>query len=472
MANTGFHISLYATFLLIFVTLLQTNCEEKCFCQLSGQIDDCFCDIETLEKFNNEQVFPLVSQLVKRDFFRYYKVNMFKPCNYFDGDIGFCESESCGVKPCSEEDLPVGLRNGNFNKHTPDTEDVECNKPKKSISDINGTLSNVTIDFLDRWDKHDDTVHQFCDIDDESSIELQYIDLIANPERYTGYKGPMAWRIWRAIYEENCFIPETMSQNVNPFKRIPQATAEENDGKRLKFSHSDLQGMCLEKRVFYRVISGLHTSINTHLSAKYLFEDGWGERRWEANLAEFQRRFDKDVTKGEGTARLKNLYFIYLLELRALSKAAEYFNRGNVVLFTGRDKEDVKTKEMLTQLLDLTKKFPMHFDEGVMFQDKNSRGLKREFVQRFLNVTRIIDCVTCEKCRLWGKLQTQGLGTALKVLFSAKEMNGKSDSPFQLIRQEVVSLINAFARLSESIKSLEMFRAMIKDTRNNGKEEL
>uniref|UniRef100_H2XLV5 Uncharacterized protein n=1 Tax=Ciona intestinalis TaxID=7719 RepID=H2XLV5_CIOIN len=449
MANTGFHISLYATFLLIFVTLLQTNCEEKCFCQLSGQIDDCFCDIETLEKFNNEQVFPLVSQLVKRDFFRYYKVNMFKPCNYFDGDIGFCESESCGVKPCSEEDLPVGLRNGNFNKHTPDTEDVECNKPKKSISDINGTL---------RWDKHDDTVHQFCDIDDESSIELQYIDLIANPERYTGYKGPMAWRIWRAIYEENCFIafsklfcitrPETMSQNVNPFKRIPQG----------KIHRQHIIGMCLEKRVFYRVISGLHTSINTHLSAKYLFEGNIVI--WEANLAEFQRRFDKDVTKGEGTARLKNLYFIYLLELRALSKAAEYFNRGNVVLFTGRDKEDVKTKEMLTQLLDLTKKFPMHFDEGVMFQDKNSRGLKREFVQRFLNVTRIIDCVTCEKCRLWGKLQTQGLGTALKVLFSAKEMNGKSDSPFQLIRQEVVSLINAFARLSESIKYLQTFKTL------------
>lgn len=30
--------------------------------------------------------------------------------------------------------------------------------------------------------------------------------------------------------------------------------------------------MCLEKRVFYRVISGLHASINTHLSAQYLFK--------------------------------------------------------------------------------------------------------------------------------------------------------------------------------------------------------
>jgi len=29
--------------------------------------------------------------------------------------------------------------------------------------------------------------------------------------------------------------------------------------------------MCLEKRTFYRMVSGLHTSINTHLSANYFF---------------------------------------------------------------------------------------------------------------------------------------------------------------------------------------------------------
>ena len=49
----------------------------------------------------------------------------------------------------------------------------------------------------------------------------------------------------------------------------------------------------------------------------------------------------------------------------------------------------------------------MHFDEGVMFRDKSSPHLKKEFAERFLNVTRIIDCVTCEKCRLWGKLQVR-----------------------------------------------------------------
>lgn len=34
-----------------------------------------------------------------------------------------------------------------------------------------------------------------------------------------------------------------------------------------------------------------------------------------------------------------------------------------------------------------------------------------------------MDCVGCEKCRLWGKLQILGLGTALKILFSVDSKN-------------------------------------------------
>jgi hypothetical protein len=29
------------------------------------------------------------------------------------------------------------------------------------------------------------------------------------------------------------------------------------------------------------------------------------------------------------------------------------------------------------------------------------------------------DCVSCEKCKLWGKLQVLGIGTALKVLLAS-----------------------------------------------------
>lgn len=37
-------------------------------------------------------------------------------------------------------------------------------------------------------------------------------------------------------------------------------------------SLSPSAGLCLEKRVFYRLISGLHSSINIHLCAQYLLD--------------------------------------------------------------------------------------------------------------------------------------------------------------------------------------------------------
>lgn len=46
--------------------------------------------------------------------------------------------------------------------------------------------------------------------------------------------------------------------------------------------------------------------------------------KWGPNLEEFQRRFDPALTFGDGPNRLKNLYFAYLVEMRALAKVAPY----------------------------------------------------------------------------------------------------------------------------------------------------
>ncbi|KAI4343088.1 hypothetical protein MLD38_027631 [Melastoma candidum] len=62
-----------------------------------------------------------------------------------------------------------------------------------------------------------------------------------------------------------------------------------------------------------------------------------------------------------------------------------------------------------------------------------------------------MDCVGCEKCRLWGKLQVLGLATALKILFSVNGLE-QSNRNLQLQRNEVISLMNLLNRLSESVK--------------------
>lgn len=41
--------------------------------------------------------------------------------------------------------------------------------------------------------------------------DMTYVNLQLNPERYTGYTGPSARRIWDAIYTENCPKCELLS---------------------------------------------------------------------------------------------------------------------------------------------------------------------------------------------------------------------------------------------------------------------
>ncbi|KAM8816433.1 ERO1-like protein beta isoform 2-T2 [Rhynchonycteris naso] len=419
--RAGVGQGLAAVRLLVTLSLLPRVVEA----QVIGVLDDCLCDIESIDNFNTFKIFPKIKKLQERDYFRYYKSK-----------------------------IPVGIKAGNSNKYLKvanNTKELEDCEQANKLGAINSTLSNQSKEAFIDWARYDDSQDHFCELDDERSPAVQYVDLLLNPERYTGYKGSSAWRVWNSIYEENCFKPRSVYRPLNPL--------------------APSRGLCLEKRVFYKLISGLHASINLHLCANYLLEETWGKPRWGPNLEEFKRRFDPVETKGEGPRRLKNLYFLYLIELRALSKVAPYFERSIVDLYTGNVEDDADTKTLLLNIFQDTKSFPMHFDEKSMFagDKKGAKSLKEEFRLHFKNISRIMDCVGCDKCRLWGKLQTQGLGTALKILFSEKEIQKLPEhSPskgFQLTRQEIVALLNAFGRLSTSIRELQNFKILLQHSR-------
>ncbi|XP_068070440.1 ERO1-like protein alpha isoform X2 [Danio rerio] len=427
----------------------------RCFCQVTGTLDDCACDVETIDKFNNKDIFPKLQKLLSSDYFRFYKVNLNNGCPFWT-DHSQCGLKYCAVKPCSPDEVPEGLKSSSYKyseKASHDTE--ECEKAEK-LGAVNGSLSDETRQALQEWKKYDDESDRFCMLDDEDSPESQYVDLLLNPERFTGYIGAEAWRIWNSIYEENCFKPYSVNRPLNPLAS--------NSGDLCIVS----PGLCVEKRAFFRLISGLHASINIHLSARYLLDENWFEMKWGHNVSEFQQRFDEDLTKGEGPKRLRNLYFLYLIELRALAKILPYFERSTFQLYTGQDTQDDQNKKLLLELLHVAKSFPLHFDETALFAGNNKEAmkLKEDFKLTFKNISRIMDCVECFKCRLWGKLQTQGLGTALKILFSERQIeampNTSNTNPsFQLSRQEIVSLFNAFGRISTSVRELKNFRSLL-----------
>ncbi|XP_059026363.1 ERO1-like protein beta isoform X4 [Mustela lutreola] len=370
--------------------------------QVTGVLDDCLCDIDSIDNFNTFKIFPKIKKLQERDYFRYYKVNLKRPCPFWAED-GHCSIKDCHVEPCPESKIPVGIKAGSSNKYSKvanDTKELEDCEQANKLGAINSTLSNQSKEAFIDWARYDDSQDHFCELDDERSPAAQYVDLLLNPERYTGYKGSSAWRVWNSIYEENCFKPRSVYRPLNPLA----PGRGEDDGESF---YTWLEGLCLEKRVFYKLISGLHASINLHLCANYLLEETWGKPSWGPNMKEFKRRFDPVETKGEGPRRLKNLYFLYLIELRALSKVAPYFERSIVDLYTGNVEEDADTKMLLLNIFQDTKSFPMHFDEKSMFagDKKGAKSLKEEFRLHFKNISRIMDCVGCDKCRLWGKLQ-------------------------------------------------------------------
>lgn len=87
----------------------------------------------------------------------------------------------------------------------------------------------------------------------------------------------------------------------------------------------------------------------------------------------------------------------------------------------------------------------LQYTQGVL----EKQNLKEEFKNRFRNITRIMDCVTCEKCKVWGKLQILGLGTAIKILMTPEKQLRQSAG--FLNRQEVIALLNTLHQLTKSV---------------------
>ncbi|XP_058821595.1 ero1-like protein [Topomyia yanbarensis] len=433
-----------------------------CFCQLQGTIDDCSCNVDTVDYYNNVKIYPRLRSLLVKDFFRYYKVNLVKECPFWVDDSK-CAMRYCHVQQCEEKDIPPGLK-GDTSSYLKYIKEVQtltnCDEDLDvELGYLNTSISDKAHKEFKKWADYDQAQDNFCILDDHEP-GAEYVDLLLNPERYTGYRGESARRIWSSIYLENCFQSHSIRRSNRYSAMIPYKEMTQSE-------------VCLEHRVFYRMISGLHSSINIHLSAHYLLSEknsmGFVSPTgiWGPNFEEFERRFSPQTTDNEGSHWLRNLYFAYLVEMRALAKAAPYLRSEEY--FTGREREDKEVRIAIKDLLNVIESFPSHFNESVMFSGGTSSvKLKNEFREKFMNISKVMDCVGCDKCRLWGKLQVQGMGTALKILFSGKfddQIESSiatklkpENSQFKLKRAEIVALLNAFGRLSTSIHELEEFR--------------
>ncbi|KAI2786059.1 Endoplasmic reticulum oxidoreductin-1 [Penicillium oxalicum] len=431
----------------------------KCAIDPTAMVSDACVSYGTINKLNDEIYTLLQSITSETDFFSYYRLNLFNSeCPFWSDSSSMCGNIACSVNTIeSEEDIPLVWRAEELSKlegpkanHPP--RQVQAERPEKRP--LQGMLGedvgeSCVVEYDDECDDRD-----YCVPEDEGSAgKGDYVSLVDNPERFTGYSGPGAHQVWDAIYRENCFVKagdEDHSlasplgglgglgavQAASDFRNVLQKEAQRPD--------ASLDNECLEKRVFHRLISGMHASISTHLCWDYLNQTT-GE--WHPNMQCYKDRLHQHPE------RISNMYFNYALVSRAVAKLRKHLQ--NYTFCTSEPEQDFDTKQRVNQLTEILSRPPQIFDERLMFQDPMAQGLKEDFRNRFRNVSRLMDCVGCDKCRLWGKLQVNGYGTALKVLFEYDETKNGENPPLR--RTELVALVNTLGRISHSIAAARSF---------------
>ncbi|RWW65324.1 hypothetical protein BHE74_00027370 [Ensete ventricosum] len=213
---------------------------------------------------------PILQDLVTTPFFRYFKVKLWCDCPFWPDD-GMCRLRDCSVCECPESEFPEPFKKP---FHGLSADDLICQegKPQATVDrTLDSKIFRGWIEVDNPWTYDDET----------DNAEMTYVNLQLNPERYTGYTGPSARRIWETIYTENC----------------PKYPSGE---------------FCQEKKVLYKLISGLHASISVHIAADYLLDET--DNLWGENL---ELLYDRVLKHPE---RVRNLYFTFLFVLRAVTK--------------------------------------------------------------------------------------------------------------------------------------------------------
>ncbi|TGO66085.1 hypothetical protein BOTNAR_0069g00350 [Botryotinia narcissicola] len=448
-------------------------------------VSDACTTYATLDDLNRE-ISPSLDDLTRTtDFFAYYRLNLFgKECPFWNDENGMCGNIACAVNTLdNEEDIPLVWRAEELGKlEGPKAghpgKKVQQERPKKPLQGKLGedVGESCVVEYDDECDERD-----YCVPDDEGAgSKGDYVSLVDNPERFTGYAGEGAKQVWDAIYRENCFskasFPHSESLGHSPLSLKEPAANElksvlKQHGRQHileeQREHSpnlpfvaetglESEDECLEKRVFYRVISGMHTSISTHLCYEYLNQTT-GE--WGMNVECY-----KDRLHGF-PERVSNLYFNYALVLRAVTKLGPSLK--DYTFCSGDPAQDQVTQSKVQTLMSKASKETQIFDESLMFVNGEGPSLKEDFRNRFRNISRIMDCVGCDKCRLWGKVQTAGYGAALKVLFETD--NNSLDVPI-LKRTELVALFNTLSRISHSLRAINEFRTLVEAEEDESEE--
>ena len=389
---------------------------------LNGTISDCCCSFQDLEKANGDIIYPLLQRIVATPFFAHFKIDLYSDCELWD-DQPICMLRDCSVCEVAEPPFWAAMPDDCESAYSDD-----YNVEDRVVTTIDWRVREDWLapptSFLDMEEtSHSTSTTASVDFDGTTAVSTVedraiVVDLRKNPERYTGYAGASAAKVWSAIHNDNCFRGKD-DQGNQSYCSLPP-----------------------EQRVYNRVISGMHSSINLHIANSYCLQmdpQRIGECiHWGMNspLAQERVLLHRD--------RLENLYVAFALLLRAVQKA------GNAVSTAVPHNDPFYVESLLEwtdhlwpELSRIAHSCPTAFDEATLLAGNSDS--KHELMRRFRYLQQIMQCVGCDRCKLWGTLQTLGVGTALRIILDAE------DEPVSLSRQEAVALVHTLERFSSAL---------------------
>ena len=346
---------------------------------------------------NNQNLCDSLQKLRETLFFRIFKINLEPECSIFHQEM-ICRDTACQICECSNNEVPRVWK-----------------QPKGIDENI---VTQMDDPFTRLVEKYNFDSKQWLLKEDIDPKDGTYINLLKNPEGYTGYKGS---HIWNAIFKENCFTEKYSS-------------------------------LCVEDKIFSNIFTGWLAVTNFEIGCNFRNRN---TKEKYINITYVTNKFlyQKD--------KIDNLFFLYSLILKAANKAVPYFLEYDYS--SGDAAEDKNTSKLIKEIFRHELK---NFDEieeafkdlYVEFEKYIYSNMISELIIRFRNISSIIDCVTCSKCRMHAKLEVFGIATMLKIMFS----KSTEDLKQTMSRNELVSFINLFAKLSKAVNNVQMVNIMIK----------
>jgi len=326
---------------------------------------------------------PILDDLSRQNFFRYFRVDISRDCP-FQMNNALCTTKAKCQLTC---ECPLDKL------------------PQIWIKEDMRLKENLAFSPIKLYDvmKPHHTVGDPWSFD-QINDSMIYVDLQTDREMFTGYQGQ---NIWKIIYEENCM---------------------------------SLSKECGADNILYKIISGMHASVSSQLSEYYVnFKDE------KQTIVPNEFMYYHKV--GAFPERLRNLAFAIETLIRAFVRYIDLIEAFSVD--TGDFGEDMKTKQLLQKLSNVLKNIKdIHFNQNQIFgQHISEPTQKAAYLQYFRNITQVMDCVDCVKCKVYGKMQVLGAGVALRIMLKENEI--------RLTRNELVAFVNTLNKWTESLQIVD-----------------